>query len=1467
MAFEFDIKANVDLSELGSKLNAAKSEIERARILETVKAGKGQVSQKIVITAEGKERGLSDTLKVTKSSLDGLTKSARANVSEFKKLTNTQKGSALQIRNLVGYLKQQIASTRIGTKEYASYQQRLENATRAQLAAQGIQQGSIAALQAEASTLRQLSQVRNLDGASREQLTNKILANEAAQRRASGIEKGSIADKRAVAAALQSLSERYEQGSAKQLKYAAAAERARASLNTQKSAFGGIIAGLGKLATVQAGFVAVQSLIGQAAGALNQFVGQQKAVEGFTLALQNVGLSAGEASEALKQASNTANALGAPIQQVEKAYKRMVPALRAVGASSQETDKFIEGISARSQTLGLSTEESGRFMEAFAQVLSKGKLQAEELNQQISELDGAFRTQLADSLGVTTQQLEKMISSSQVTADVFVKAFNRMQNGTEALRARVESGNFTIQQLQNLIRNLEVENLRRIGAAIEPGIKAFLDIGRIFQEFIRDITQTQFGQFLANTFNGVVTGARAFIQALLGAIKVVADLLAPVFALINAINSLLQPIGGLGGILGFLVSSLVAAKVASIAFGAALNFKGKIATFTQGLRLLNVGLLAFNKSLGEIKAGQFRSALQSFTKSLTSLSKGLVQATAKWLGFGDAAVTALGKIGKAGKAGTAVQAIGPALPPSYIKQFPAYAKASMEVEAAQAAAAASTAKLSTATVALGGTLAAAAVAGAIAYGVWNEGQKAQKALSGSTQELDEYLDSLGQKVAKQPTFWGNFGKALQKIGNDIANFFGADASRAAGAAKAQRDFDASIGNSIITLKSYGVELGRNADYQKLSDAAIRDGLQLATKTRDAYTSQTAALEAFIKSQEDAGRGNDSATKKAKENLAKTKEEIGLFDETVKGLQRVKDERIESGKATQELTQSVEDLIDAQEKLQQKFETDSIERQTALTEKYGISAADSSKLAIELAKEEIATNEQLIRSLRKNIAEQKKKRDAAGTDPEDVKKASDQISKLEGDIARAQLSVAQGNRDLANAIVDEFARIADEGGKVSDVYNNIASGLRSGIEGVRSSVSSVIGSISTLVDTVAEREIEGLEVGDARRKQIVQYQLNAQKTLNDLQYQIDSAKLAAAYRYQQIEIQTAKYKLQSEAAIAAARGDTKISKALFAQADAQDQLLDLSKQQFIFDQKNLDIQRRIKNETLAQKAIQEKIDPRALGITDKDRAKFADVNREIQEIAQKAKEVGSVKFDEKAFENANESLQAQKDAAKELAEAMEKSSISSEAQRDASNQVANSVAFTVDALEDGVTAADKMNASFQSIKSAASDIKSEISSIASAMAVSGGAPRWMGGAVSSGQTYTVNDGGFGREAFVNSFGRMTMLPPGQNIQWRAPSSGTIIPANIVKQMQANRDINASLNVASTSSAPSVTLKAMGANNIDSGNLIQRVASAMNSSGGTQRITNNVTIQSQEPVTDASKIMTNVARMKLRNSRRI
>ncbi len=58
-------------------------------------------------------------------------------------------------------------------------------------------------------------------------------------------------------------------------------------------------------------------------------------------------------------------------------------------------------------------------------------------------------------------------------------------------------------------------------------------------------------------------------------------------------------------------------------------------------------------------------------------------------------------------------------------------------------------------------------------------------------------------------------------------------------------------------------------------------------------------------------------------------------------------------------------------------------------------------------------------------------------------------------------------------------------------------------------------------------------------------------------------------------------------------------------------------------------------------------------------------------------------------------------------------------------------------------------------------------------------RFSGGPVSAGNRYTVNE--LGKEAFLSASGRLSMINSPAWGQWTAPSSGTVIPAHLTKQL--------------------------------------------------------------------------------------
>jgi tape measure domain-containing protein len=485
--FSIEIPVGMDVSQVNAALKKFNGDIQQtAKFLKELKDSITGESQLIGVQFVATD-STKPAFKAVSTGINSVNKESKGLENQLTQLTKVYSGSVTSIRQTIAARKQELAGLRNTDTRYKSLTKEIEHYQQALNKAKGIQEGSI-------TSLRQQQQK------------------------------------------FQELADSLALGSAEQIKYANAAKKIETQIKRTTNPLGQFFGVLNKIATLQAGFTAFTAIIGTFTGSLNKFVGQLKALEGIELALKNVGLSTAEVNDRLQDATRISAELGAPLEQVEKSFKRMVPALEAVGVNAQDSGRFLEGIAARTQTLGLNTEQTGRFMEAFAQVLSKGKLQSEELNQQISELDGAFRAQLAKSLDVTTQQLEDMIQKGEITSKVFVKAFNDMSNGAEALKKRIQDGNATIQQLQNLIDLIDTTNLRRIGKAIEPGIKAILEIQLILAEFIETVSKSEVGAFLATVFNEIAKGARDFVKAVTGVSRL--------------INALLEPIAGVSNLFG-----------------------------------------------------------------------------------------------------------------------------------------------------------------------------------------------------------------------------------------------------------------------------------------------------------------------------------------------------------------------------------------------------------------------------------------------------------------------------------------------------------------------------------------------------------------------------------------------------------------------------------------------------------------------------------------------------------------------------------------------------------------------------------------------------------------------------------------------------------------------------------------------------------------------------------------------------
>ena len=265
-------------------------------------------------------------------------------------------------------------------------------------------------------------------------------------------------------------------------------------------ALGKVLSVGNKFQQVVGGFTAVGVAMQGVNAAVQPIIGRQKDIQALKLTLEGVGVTVAGQNAVLKSASAVSLKYGQSLQKIEGAYKRLTPAILEQGGTLSDTEKAIETISARTTSLGLNTEQTGRYIEAFAQVMGKGKLQGEELNQQFSELDGALRGQLksyfAASEGVT--DFEEAMRNGEITSQKFLVAINEIsaglrdnmareaQNAQKGIESLGEKGGLTINQLNAQMQSLTKLGLGAISKPLAPLGKA---LARIYAAFVQIFTK------------------------------------------------------------------------------------------------------------------------------------------------------------------------------------------------------------------------------------------------------------------------------------------------------------------------------------------------------------------------------------------------------------------------------------------------------------------------------------------------------------------------------------------------------------------------------------------------------------------------------------------------------------------------------------------------------------------------------------------------------------------------------------------------------------------------------------------------------------------------------------------------------------------------------------------------------------------------------------------------------------------
>lgn len=199
------------------------------------------------------------------------------------------------------------------------------------------------------------------------------------------------------------------------------------------------------------------------------------------------------AAEEIEFLRNEADRLGQSFFDLAPAYKNFMAAAKGTALEGAESRKIFSAMIEASTALGISTADTEGALRALTQAMSKGIIMSEEWRGQLAErLHGAFQ-KLADSMGVSQGELNKLMEQGKVLTHEVLPGFGAAIHaayGEAAQTAALESGQAAINRMSGAWTDLKV-NLYDSDTAV-AGINKVAEALKTMAEWanLRSISET-----------------------------------------------------------------------------------------------------------------------------------------------------------------------------------------------------------------------------------------------------------------------------------------------------------------------------------------------------------------------------------------------------------------------------------------------------------------------------------------------------------------------------------------------------------------------------------------------------------------------------------------------------------------------------------------------------------------------------------------------------------------------------------------------------------------------------------------------------------------------------------------------------------------------------------------------------------------------------------------------------------------
>ena len=244
-------------------------------------------------------------------------------------------------------------------------------------------------------------------------------------------------------------------------------------------------------------------MIRQSLGGVAETVGE---INSMKIALAGVSASAEDYTKSFQNVLDISKEFLFPVDKAIGEFTRLKAAVVGAGFGTDEATDVFKGFAAAILATGGNSEKLSGALLAASQVFSKGKVQAEELRGQIGErLPGAFTT-FAQSIGVSSRDLDDMLRKGEVSTENFVEftrtLFSRYEKTAETLGSSPEKAGQRLQLALSL-------------AKLEYG-GFFQKVGAGFQDYVTNLVN--FAVKNKENFKKVAANVAVFAQDVKGVI-------------------------------------------------------------------------------------------------------------------------------------------------------------------------------------------------------------------------------------------------------------------------------------------------------------------------------------------------------------------------------------------------------------------------------------------------------------------------------------------------------------------------------------------------------------------------------------------------------------------------------------------------------------------------------------------------------------------------------------------------------------------------------------------------------------------------------------------------------------------------------------------------------------------------------------------------------------------------------------